>query len=205
MPTALKVQSFSSQDILRDPVLEKELQAFCLTYARGPNKINFYVENFERVSSSLFYLIHKTDRFDEKTGRIFVLRSNSEIVGISGISQFPLHPLIAHAGVRSLLHPNYVQRFTITSHLLPEQLNFAFEKGYKEFVITFDETNKGLSRMVQRMTEGKLVLFGQKGHDFLKDVIILPYSVKIHGVPQSVVIKKMDPSFTFNYPPFSQS
>ena len=195
-----KVEEFSSEEIVINSSLHSELIYFCEKFSRGPSAVNFSTENFESNSTSLFYLIHKTKRFQGENGKIFLLRFCGELIGISGVSSLPMNTQIAQGGIRTLLNPIYGRKFILTSHVIPKQYEWAVKKGFREFVLTFNEGNKGLAQLISRISQGRAAFFGTKGNEFLKEMIVLPHVVLIHGFRQYVAIKKIDSSFSFTYP-----
>lgn len=201
---SIDIRSITSEKIT--PEILAELTVFCREATADKKLIseNWNPEGWEDAPHSLLYCLLKEKRFKENNGLFYMLYANQRMVAVSGVYRSDWAPTdIAIGGVRTCTLPK--QRSLAVSqhggfyhgdHLLPAQIDWARQQGFKAFILTFNETNLWLAKFILRIHQGRSVLFGYKLNDKAKEVYqdfyLYPKRLMIKNTPQWVLIKKLD-------------
>ena len=193
------IKKYHSGILKNNDELLKKIRDFCVENQRGPNRSNY---GDEHQKYSLIDLILTSDRFNEENGALFVLTSEEKIIAISGVTRSPLSPEIAHGGCRTLVDRNHGQRFLITNSILPLQIAWAKEMGFREFNLSFNVSNEKFFKLVKRLIHGRAGLLGAGTNRFYRSFQIHKNPLWIYSTRQYLIFKKIDQNFTFEYAKF---
>lgn len=197
------------------PETIEKIKIFCLQ-ALGENKhdarSNMQVDSWQENKASLLYLLLVEKRFLQEKGGLQLLVSDDEIVAVSGFYRSDFDAGIYLMGVRSWVLKKYRFNLMVATYLLPHQLEQIKKRGAHTAAISFNESTQAFAKLIARSNKNsekdipsKLkFFFGENYPDLYKDMALWNKPVKIKGVRQWVLIKKLLPSNfdwnTLNWP-----
>lgn len=197
-----------SDDVADDIFLK--LKKFCQS-AFDENKHearkNMDVEGWESNNASLLYLLLMEKRFTKDSGGLQLLLESDEIVAVSGFYRSDFEPGVYLMGVRSWVLKDHRFNLLIANYLLPYQLQQIKSRGGHTAAISFNESTQSFARLIKRTNEGRSktsssrlkFFFGENYPELYKDMVLWEKPVKIKGVKQWVLVKKLSESaFDFN-------
>jgi len=120
-----------------------------------PAAKNYETSNWSSKNNTLLYVFYTKNRFD-----IFnMLYDGNEPIAMAGAYVYNGIPII---GVRTFTHPNYRGGgyWSQARYILPAQIKYYDELGYKKVWLTFNQYNHKLVNFLKRMSEGKASHFG---------------------------------------------
>ena len=115
-----------------------------------PAAKNYAVDDWQDRHDTLLYAFYARKRFD-----IFnMLYHKDTPIAMSGAYVFNHQPII---GVRTFTHPDFRGGgyWCQARYILPAQIDYYDEKGYKKVWLTFNDYNKRLVNFIKRISEGK--------------------------------------------------
>jgi GNAT superfamily N-acetyltransferase len=115
-----------------------------------PAAKNYDIVDWHHKNDTLLYAFFNKKRFD-----VFnILHHNGTPIAMSGAYVFNHVPII---GVRTFTHPDYRGggHWCQARHILPAQIDYYENLGYKKVWLTFNSYNKKLINFLKRMSEGK--------------------------------------------------
>lgn len=120
-----------------------------------PAAKNYETVNWSFKNNTLLYVFYTKKRFD-----IFnMLYDENEPIAMAGAYVYNDIPII---GVRTFTHPDYRGGgyWSQARYVLPAQIKYYDELGYKKVWLTFNQYNHKLVNFLKRMSEGKASHFG---------------------------------------------
>lgn len=191
---------------LNDQIL-KDIIKFCQKCeleTDQPAYDNMSYTNWESKQNTLLYLLMKTKQFHEGNGILsFIYDDNDEIIASCGAYRAKFDSNVIIGGVRTWKLPKFRGLPDIATTIMPAHFEWAKSNGGKIFILTFNEYNEKIMRVLHRSGEytGKQFLkFGKKSCDFYPSMEVLPFKILIKGIPQFVLYKKIDPDYVTNWP-----
>jgi hypothetical protein len=163
-----------------------------------PAHINIWDDNWSTKNNTLPYLLENTDRF-KIGGKYHIAFDNNTIVGCSGIYTSAFCPELAIAGTRTWIHKDYRNKSIARNILLPAEKAWAIENKFKAIAICFNDYNKNMPKIWERIRFGEKRTPRQSHHIFYNGVNELEFPVTIQYTKQWVMYEKLDASFDFDW------
>jgi hypothetical protein len=173
-----------------DKILDYCKQAF--NEKDQPGHANMWHEDWENQSSTLPYLLYCSERFTNGNGMMLLLLDEDDnILGTSGANVSEFDRNVVLGGVRTWLNKDLRGQFMMGRHVLPHQLKWATESGFKTLALTFNDYNKRLLPYFARSGLG-IKKKRMPGSLFYNGQYILDFPVIINYTKQWVVYHKID-------------
>jgi hypothetical protein len=147
---------------------------------------------------TLPYLLEKTTRFTIG-GKYNIVFVNDTVVACSGIYTSAFCAELAIAGTRTWIHKDYRNKSIARDILLPAEKAWAIENKFKAIAICFNDYNKNMTKIWNRIRFGEKRTPRQSHHIFYNGVNELEFPVTIQYTKQWVMYEKLDPSFDFDW------
>jgi hypothetical protein len=163
-----------------------------------PAYVNMWDDDWLNKTNTLPYLLEKTDRFNN-TGLYNVLFDGDTVVACSGIYSSAFCKDLAIAGSRTWINKNYRNKSIARDMLLPVERAWAIENKFKAIAICFNDYNKNMTKIWNRIRFGEKRTPRQSHHIFYNGVNELEFPVTIQYTKQWVMYEKLDPSFDFDW------
>jgi hypothetical protein len=163
-----------------------------------PAHINIWDDNWSTKNNTLPYLLENTDRF-KIGGKYHIAFDNNTIVGCSGIYTSAFCPELAIAGTRTWIHKDYRNKSIARNILLPAEKAWAIENKFKAIAICFNDYNKNMPKIWERIRFGEKRTPRQSHHIFYNGVHELEFPVTIQYTKQWIMYEKLDSSFDFDW------
>jgi hypothetical protein len=163
-----------------------------------PAHINMWDTDWSNNSSTLPYLLEKTRRFNDR-GIYNIAFDNDIVVGCSGVYTSVFCPDLAIAGTRTWIHKDYRNKSIARNVLLPAEKAWAIENKFKAIAICFNDYNKNMPKIWERIRFGEKRTPRQSHHLFYSGVNELEFPVTIQYTKQWIIYEKLDPSFDFDW------
>jgi hypothetical protein len=163
-----------------------------------PAHENMWDDGWANNPATLPHLLEKTNRFTE-SGKYHIAFDDDTIVGCSGVYTSSFCPDLAIAGTRTWINKDYRNLSIARELLLPIEKAWAIEKKFKAIAICFNDYNKNLIKLWQRIRLGEKRTPRQSHHLFYNGVNELEFPVTIQYTKQWVMYEKLDPSFEFDW------
>jgi hypothetical protein len=150
---------------------------------------------------TLAYLLFQEKLFQKGKGGLCIKRDEftSEIVGLSGFYRSAVSPFVFAMGVRTWVLKEKRQGFTMSRHLFPHMFELAKEFGAKLGYWSFNSYNRRYFEAFSQTQSHPRYQNSDRIFSFYKDMVFLPYPVRIRNVEQWVCYKKTDPAFEFDW------
>lgn len=151
----MRLETFTHKTI--NPKQHQALVSLC-EYAStldDPAAKNYDIVDWQYKDNTLLYAFYNKERFD-----IFnILYHKDRPIAMAGAYVFNHVPII---GVRTFTHPDFRGggHWSQARYILPEQINFYENLGYKKVWLTFNSYNHKLVNFLKRISEGKASHFG---------------------------------------------
>lgn len=176
----------------------------CELETSQPAYDNMSFTNWENKTNTLLYLLLKTTQFSKENGIFsFIYNDNNEIIASCGAYKSEFDSNVVIGGVRSWKLPKFRGLPDIATKIMPYHYDWAIQNNAKIFILTFNEYNKKMMRVLHRSGEfqGKQFLkFGEKPSDFYPSMDVLPFMIRVKNVMQHVLYKKIDPNYQPKWP-----
>ena len=163
-----------------------------------PAHINIWDDDWSTKNNTLPYLLENTDRF-RIGGKYHIAFDNDTIVGCSGIYTSAFCPELAIAGTRTWINKDYRNKSIARNVLLPAEKAWAIENKFKAIAICFNDYNKNMPKIWERIRFGEKRTPRQSHHIFYNGVNELEFPVNIQYTKQWVMYEKLDPTFDFDW------
>lgn len=141
----------------------------------------------------LMYRLYVKKDFSNDNGMLCILYDEDNPVSISGASKYN-DDIVMLARRQYTLLP-YRGKGVYHKYCMHWQIEWAKQIGAKACMITVNEYNKVLYKMLRRIPQGKATYFGGEAYYKYKSFIDLGGPHKINGADQYVMLKKLDDSF----------
>ena len=142
----------------------------------------------------LLYRIYVKKDFSNGNGMLCILYdADDNPVSISGVSKY--NDDIAMLARRQYTLLPYRGKGVYHKYCMDWQIEWAKQAGCKACMITVNEYNKVLYKMLRRIPQGKATYFGGEAYHKYKSFIDLGGPHVINGADQYVMLKKLDPEF----------
>lgn len=160
--------------------------------------INMWDTDWSNNSSTLPYLLEKTTRFIN--GGVYnIAFDNDIVVGCSGVYTSVFCPDLAIAGTRTWINKNYRNKSIARDILLPSEKQWAIDNNFKAIAICFNDYNKNMPKIWERIRFGEKRTPRQPHHLFYNGVNEVNYPVIIQYTKQWIMYEKLDPIFNFDW------
>jgi hypothetical protein len=163
-----------------------------------PAHENMWDDDWNNNSATLPYLLVNTTRFT-MGGKYHIAFDGDNIIGCSGIYTSAFCPDMAIAGTRTWIKKEYRNLLLPREFLLPAEKAWAIENKFKAIAICFNDYNKNLIKLWQRIRLGEKRTPRQSHHLFYNGVNELEFPVTIQYTKQWVMYEKLDPLFEFDW------
>jgi hypothetical protein len=163
-----------------------------------PAHVNMWHDDWVNNTSTLPYLLEKTDRF-KIGGKYHIIFDNDTIVGCSGVYTSAFCPELVIAGARTWIHKDYRNNSIARDVLLPREKSWAIENKFKAIAICFNDYNKNMPKIWKRIRFGEKRTPRQSHHIFYNGVNELEFPVTIQYTKQWIMYEKLDASFDFDW------
>ena len=174
----------------KDAILDYCKQAF--TEKDQPGHANMWHDDWENQPSTFPYLLYRSERFKNGNGiMLLLLDENDNILGTSGANVSDFDKNVVLGGVRTWLNKDLRGQFMMGRLVLPHQLSWATELGFKTLALTFNDYNKRLLPYFARSGLG-IEKKRKPGSLFYNGQYILDFPVNINYTKQWVVYHKID-------------
>lgn len=163
-----------------------------------PAHCNMWDNDWNNKNNTLPYILIHTDRFS-KDGQYNIAFDNDIIIGCSGIYTSSFCKELAIAGTRTWISKEYRNKSIARDILLPAEKEWAIENNFKAVAICFNEYNKNMPKIWERIRFGEKRTPRQSHHLFYNGVNELEFPVTIQYTKQWIMYEKLDPSFEFDW------
>lgn len=188
-------------ELLEDQTFQTKFFDFCRNAYQlksDPAHVNMWRDDWYRRPETLPFILTKSTKFIEGKGEFFVLEIDGIIEAVSGIYRSEFDGFVAIGGIRSWVNESHRGKFLIGRHLMPYQVEWAKNNGYKTIALTFNEYNKKLINYFVRSGLGIEKKRTERSL-FYKGVHVLPYTLNIQHVEQWVIYDKLDIDYEPNW------
>lgn len=164
---------------------------------KQPAHENMQTNNWANKTNTLLYILEKTDRF--KNGLFSVLFDDNKVAACSGsyISDFSKE--VAILGVRTWIASGYRNKLVSRDYILPYQRQWAVNNNCKIVALTFNEYNKNLIKLWNRIRLGESRPARKLHHFGYKNLSTLDFPVTIQYTKQYVLYEKINDNFEFDW------
>lgn len=174
----------------KDAILNYCKQAY--TEKDQPGHANMWHPEWENIPATFPYIVYSSNRFKNSNGIMLLLvDENDNILGTSGANVSEFDRNVVLGGVRTWLNKELRGQFMMGRHVLPHQLSWATELGFKTLALTFNDYNKRLLPYFARSGLG-IKKKRMPGSLFYNGQHILDFPVTINYTKQWVVYHKID-------------
>ena len=159
---------------------------------------NMDTRNWHTNTSSLLYLLMIEKRFAKGLGGLVIVEQNNEIIACSGFYRSDFNPNVYFIGVRSWVLKNYRFNLIIAEVCLPAQIRICTQYGAKVIAISFNEQTRPFVKLIERAnstTQTTKFFFGDNYPDIYKEMLSVPFPIKLKGVKQWILFKNLEPYF----------
>jgi hypothetical protein len=170
-----------------------------------PASENMRFSNWHNEPASLMYLLFSEHRFFTPRGALFLAFNDKTLAAVSGIYVSDFCQDIVIAGVRAWTLKEYRTSYVHGNYVFPQQFVWAEESNAKMLLLSFNDYNDWLFKFILRGIDGRATAFGRRFSNHYKDFELHPHMVKIKGVYQYVLKKKIDPNFDFDFKQVGES
>jgi hypothetical protein len=159
---------------------------------------NMWDSDWQNKTNTLPHLLEKTNRFSE-LGQFNILFDNDKVIACSGVYTSTFCTGLAIAGTRTWIHKDYRNKSIARDILLPAEKIWAIENKFKAIAICFNDYNKNMPKIWNRIRFGEKRTPRQSHHIFYNGVNELEFPVTIQYTKQWIMYEKLDPSFDFDW------
>lgn len=163
-----------------------------------PAHENMWDNDWQNKNNTLLYLLENTSRFSGY-GMYNVLFDGGKVIACSGIYTSAFCRDLAIAGTRTWVRKDYRHLSIAREQLLPAEKKWAIAHGFKGIAVCFNDYNKNMSKLWNRVRLGENRTPRQPRHMFYNGVNTLPFPVTIQHTKQWVIYEKLDPLFDFDW------
>lgn len=163
---------------------------------------NMWDDNWVENSSTLPYVLEKTDRFNSVNGEFYIVYDGNNVVACGGVYRSSFHDDIVIAGVRTWTDEKYRHVSVIRDDLLPIHKAWAIENNAKIVLLTFNEYNKNLIQVFKRRRLGESkerIKTREPKHVFFNGLNEIEFPVEIQYTKQWAIYELLDNQFTFDW------
>lgn len=172
----------------------------------APAHINMCVEGYEDQVHTLLYILEKTDRFKNGNDGIFqILFDGNKIAACSGAYRSSFCSDLALLGVRTWIHKSYRNQLISREFLLPYEKKWAIENDHKALGLTFNEYNKNLMLLWNKIRFGEHRTSRQSHHFGYNGVHRVDFLINIQYTMQYIIYEKLDPNWSYNWESLRQA
>lgn len=168
------------------------------TETTQPAHENMWDDDWQNKNNTLLYLLEKSDRFSVR-GIYNVLFDNDTVIACSGIYTSAFCKDLAIAGTRTWICKNYRNLSIAREQLLPAEKAWAIKNGFKAIAVCFNDYNKNMPKLWNRMRLGENRTPRQPYHMFYNGLNEVPFPVTIQYTPQWVIYEKINAAFDFDW------
>jgi hypothetical protein len=163
-----------------------------------PAHRNMWDDDWVNNTNTLPYLLEKTDKF--KIGGIYhIAFDNSKVVGCSGVYTSAFNTDLAIAGTRTWIAKDYRNLSIAREIFLPIAKDWALRNNFKAVGICFNEYNKNIIEIWNRLRLGEERSKRQPHHFCYNGVNKVPFPVTIQYTKQWIIYEKLHIDFNFNW------
>ena len=159
---------------------------------------NMWDSDWQNKTNTLPHLLEKTNRFSE-LGQFNILFDNDKVIACSGVYTSTFCTGLAIAGTRTWIHKDYRNKSIARDILLPAEKIWAIENKFKAIAICFNDYNKNMPKIWNRIRFGEKRTPRQSHNLFYNGVNELEFPVTIQYTKQWIMYEKLDPSFDFDW------
>lgn len=163
-----------------------------------PAHVNMWDDYWKTKNYTLPYILENTDRF-KINGNFNILFHEGKIVACSGIYQSEFCSDLAIAGTRTWINKDYRNLSLAREYLLPAEKEWAINNNYKAIGLCFNEYNRNMIKIWNRIRLGEKRTKRQPHHIFYNGVNEVKHPVMIQYTRQFLAYEKLDPGFNFNW------
>jgi hypothetical protein len=186
--------------------LERKDQFFkfcyeCSKETDQPAANNMWEDDWFNKSHTLPYILEIDNRFKYPNGEFFILSTDDEIVGCSGVYQSTFDKNICIAGVRTWIKPEHRHSSINREYFFPTQKQWALEHNFKIISLTFNSYNKNMIEIFKRKRIGEKLNrleTRQPKHLFYSNFNQVPFSVVVQNTEQWLIYEKLS-DYTFDW------
>jgi hypothetical protein len=161
-----------------------------------PSHINMWNDDWENDTSTLPYLLYKSNRFNNSNGDMFLLfDDDNKILAMSGVNISDFDPNVALGGVRSWVNKSMRGKFVIGGYFLPIQLKWATDRNLKTIALTINDYNKRLIPYLKRSGLGINKQLDNPNSMFHNGQFYVDFPVIINYTKQWVMYHKIDENY----------
>lgn len=163
-----------------------------------PAHVNMWDNLWIHKSSTLPYILEKTDRFKEN-GNFSILFDGEKVVACSGVYQSDFCSDLVLAGTRTWVAKEYRNLSIAREYLLPAEKEWAIQNNYKAIGLCFNEYNRNMIKIWNRTRLGEKRSPRGPKHIFYNGVNEIKHPVMIQYTRQFIAYEKLDPTFNFDW------
>jgi hypothetical protein len=183
-------------------IVQKDLFFNFLQEARKettqPAYINMWDDDWPNNTSTLPYLLEKTNRF-KIGGKYHIAFDNDTVVGCSGVYTSTFCPELAIAGTRTWITKAYRNLSVAREVFLPIEKDWAISNNFKAIGICFNDYNKNIIKIWNRLRLGEERSQRQPHHFCYNGVNEIPFPVTIQYTKQWIIYEKLQEDFNFDW------
>jgi hypothetical protein len=168
------------------------------TESTQPAHCNMWDDNWNNKNHTLPYILENTNRF--KIGGTYnIVFDDDVIIGCSGVYTSTFCKELSIAGTRTWIKKEYRNKSIARDVLLPAEKAWSIQNNFKAIAICFNEYNKNMPKIWNRIRFGEKRTTRQSHHLFFNGVNELEFPVTIQYTKQWIMYEKLDPSFDFEW------
>ena len=186
-----KMASDQSESFLRfliEASKETDLQAH----------INMWREDWKEATETLQYILEFTDRF-KTNGNFTVVFDNSRAIACGGVYISAFCDSLAIAGSRTWIATSHRNTSIAREILLPIDKEWAIQHGCKAIGLSFNEYNKNLMKLWDRIRFGEKRAPRESRHVGFTGIHEVSFPVNIQSTKQWMIYEKLDPTWEFDW------
>jgi hypothetical protein len=164
-----------------------------------PASSNMWTEDWEQESSTLPFILSNTNRYESPFGNFILLTVDDNIVACSGVYRSDFSEQIAIGGVRTWIKKEYRNQHLSREYLLPSHKKWAKDHNYGAIALTFNDYNKNIIKLWNRIRLGEKRSDRQPHHIFYNNLYEVDFPLCIQYTKQWLIFEKLKSDFNFNW------
>lgn len=168
------------------------------TETTQPAHENMWDDDWANKTSTLPYLLEKTDRF-KFGGKYHIAFDNDKVAGCSGVYTSMFCRELAIAGTRTWIAKDYRNLSIAREVFLPTEKAWAIENKFKAIAICFNDYNKNIIKIWSRHRLGEQRSERLPHHFCYNGVNEVTFPVTIQYTKQWLIYEKLQDDFDFDW------
>lgn len=181
---------------------QEQLEIFCqnsISDTEMKATVNMDFENWQEKPHTLLHAVFIQKRFDHNNrAAYFLLDKENKYIAGSGCYPLATDPNICIIAVRGYTVKKHRSRLVQGKHLLPAQVDFAKQQGFKTMILTVNEYNIWFKDGIEKLSNG-LSFLGTKVPKVYEGWKSFEFPVTIQYTKQWCLYKNIDETYYNNF------